>query len=411
MGGVSTYSATPIRVDNPYTISNLWHNCKVNTGIYDNSYVLNMYVYAKNSISNYNTITEIPSGHLPSDLNTSLAQNWYSAFSNCYRLTSFPDPFYNTSNATNICRIFGECSRIITVPNFDTNNVTDMRQMFYMCSRIITVPNFNTGKVTDMSWMFSYCYNLTTVPNFDTSNVTNMYYMFANCYNLTTVPNFDTSNVTNMQQVFYGCNNLTTSPNFDTSKVTNMHSTFSSCYNLITIPTFDTSNMTNISFMYSRCYNIRGDLYIESNNVIDATSLFSNASDYTKNIYCHANSITYNTIYNAMRNTYNSNWNAYLKTMEDTIAEIEWNGPGIYRFPTNKIALNIQNNIEAIIEVTPYTDYNLVYNMFARAPESFYIECANSNKTWGGFVNSTIGASFRFFKDITNMTANVVDII
>ena len=392
-GGVSTYSATPIRVDNPYTISNLWHNCKVNTGIYDNSYVLNMYVYAKNSISNYNTITEIPSGHLPSDLNTSLAQNWYSAFSNCYRLTSFPDPFYNTSNATNICRIFGECSRIITVPNFDTNNVTDMSKMFYMCSRIITVPNFNTGKVTDMSWMFSYCYNLTTVPNFDTSNVTNM------------------------QQVFYGCNNLTTSPNFDTSKVTNMHSTFHSCYNLITIPTFDTSNMTNISFMYSRCYNIRGDLYIESNNVIDATSLFSNASDYTKNIYCHANSITYNTIYNAMRNTYNSNWNAYLKTMENDYAEIivtEYNSSNIFRFPTNKIEFSVSGSDPAIIEVSPFTDYKLMFDHSVSRAADGYCSIIHNNTKWvdrAELTGAGVPITIRFFKDITNMTPDIVDTI
>ena len=36
--------------------------------------------YAKDNIPSYATITSIPSGHLPSDINTSLAQDWSDAF-------------------------------------------------------------------------------------------------------------------------------------------------------------------------------------------------------------------------------------------------------------------------------------------------------------------------------------------
>ena len=67
--------------------------------------------------------------------------------------------------------------------------------------------------------------------------------------------------------------------------------------------------------MFAFCSNIKGDLYIESNNVTSARNMFYNCPNYTKNIYCHADTTTYNTIYKAMgNNTYNSNWNAYLKT-------------------------------------------------------------------------------------------------
>ena len=220
-GGVSTYSTTPTQVENPYTISNLQVNYKVNSSInIDNRTVItNMVNYAKNNIPNHTRIVSIPSGHLPSDLDTSTAQNWRYAFAACPELISLPDPFYNTSNAI------------------------------------------------DMSWMFAVCFELTTVPNFDTSNVTNMAAMFRECYRLTTIPNFNTSKVTDM------------------------------------------------SSMFNCCFNIKGDLYIESNNVTMVKGLFAEALNYTKNIYCHANTNTYNAIYKAMGNkTYNSNWNAYLKT-------------------------------------------------------------------------------------------------
>lgn len=62
--------------------------------------------YASLSIPNYVRITKIPSGHLPTDINTSGAQNWYKAFYWCRNLTSLPDPFYDTSNATNMRRLF-----------------------------------------------------------------------------------------------------------------------------------------------------------------------------------------------------------------------------------------------------------------------------------------------------------------
>ena len=291
-GGVSTYSTTPTRVDNPYTISNLQFNCKINSYVNaDNRTVITDMAYYAGNIPGYDSITSIPSGHLPTDINTSLAQTWFSAFGSCQSLKELPDPFYDTSNAT------------------------DMGEMFYVCENLVTIPNFDTSNVTDMSSMFGSCTNLTTVPNFDTSNVIYMRDMFSSCENLTTVPNFDTGNVIYMGDMFRYCNNLTTVPNFDTSNVTEMRSMFEDCRNLTTVPNFDTSNVTEMDSMFSYCINIRGNLYIESNNVISAGTLFYNTPNYVKNIYCHANTTTYNTIYKAMgNNTYNSNWNTYLKT-------------------------------------------------------------------------------------------------
>ena len=102
----TTLSSSPQRVDNPYTIANFQYNCKVNVFLYDNSYITNMRRYAQRNIPNYNTITSIPSGYLPTDINTSLAKDWAYAFNDCSNLTSLPDPFYDTSNATNMSDMF-----------------------------------------------------------------------------------------------------------------------------------------------------------------------------------------------------------------------------------------------------------------------------------------------------------------
>ena len=273
-GGVSTYSAASTQVENPYTISNLQYNCKVNSSInIDNRPVITNMANYNNNIPDYTTITSIPSGYLPTDINTSTAQDWSCAFGvagaflGYMQLTSLPDPFYDTSNATNMSNMFGSCT------------------------------------------------NLTTVPNFDTSNVINMRGMFKSVYSLTTVPNFDTSNVIDMHDMFYRCNNLTNVPNFNTSNVTDMVGMFCDCDNLTTVPNFNISNVTDMSWMFRNCSNIKGNLYIKSNTVMSAEDMFYGCSNYTKNIYCHANTKTYNTIYGAMgSNTYNSKWNAYLKT-------------------------------------------------------------------------------------------------
>ena len=391
----------------PYNYAPLTSNLYISSDLTDEEpipLIMNMKYYARNNIPNYSSITEIPSGHLPTDINTSAAQNWSGAFSYCNALITLPAPFYNTSNATNMGSMFIFCYNLSTVPDFDTGNVTDMSDMFSGCANITTVPNFDTGNVTDMSKIFSscrnidtgnvtdmsdmfyQCRNLTTVPNFDTSKVTNMSDMFYSCNNLTTIPNFDTSNVTDMSYMFYGTN-ITSVPNFDTSNVTNMTRMFTFCYNLTTIPIFNINNVTRMTDMFSWCNNIQGNLYIESNNVTNTYNLFASTPNYTKNIYCHANSTTYNTIYaNMGNNTYNSNWNAYLKTFEDPIGSISqidsiqidsipdgeiYQNTAIFRSPVNTCAVYIPSPDNRILftspnfKLDPYTDYNFKVEFMA----------------------------------------------
>ena len=248
-----------------------------------------MHEYALDNITDYGGIAEIPEGHLPTDINTTYAQDWTRSFglyiggSN----TNLPDPFYDTSNATNMqnmfsyCGSFNENGGLKTVPNFDTSNVTDMSYMFNVCNRIKTVPNFNTSKVVNTVRMFSDCWDLVSVPNFNLSNVTDMTSMFYSCYDLTTIPNFDTSNVTGMAAIFRGCYNLTTVPNFDTSNVTDMSAMFESCSKLTTIPNFDTSNVTETENMFYGCRNLTAMPNFNLTNVYSMANMFYNCTNLT----------------------------------------------------------------------------------------------------------------------------------
>ena len=302
--------------------------------------------------------------------------------------------------------------------------------MFANCRNITNIPNFYTNNVTNMRYMFQNCWNLTSVPNFDTSSVTEMYGMFENCMRLTLVPDFDTKNITSMRGMFDYCSSLTTIPNFDTSNVTDMSQMFANCHNLTTIPNFDTNKVTNMYRMFYWCRNIRGDLYIESNNVTVAVELFANSAgtilnSYTKNIYCHANTNTYNTIYRAMgSNTYNSNWNAHLYTMEDNYAYINtynntFMGSGyILRFPTNKVEVCTNTGtLDCVLEVIPYTNYFIEdYIVTPVTPDGdmiprcmYQFSYTNSNginiRTERNVI-LPVCPSFRFFNGIENSTAN-----
>ena len=163
----------------------------------------------------------------------------------------------NTTNVTNMVRLFGMCVQLTKVALFDTSNVTDMTMMFDTCYKLNSVPLFDMKNVTNCSWMFYNCNLLNNIPLFDTSNVTDMNQMFNHCYNITTVPLFDTSKVTTIDQMFSYCTSLTSVPSFDTSNVTSMNNTFSVCSSLNYITLFDTSKVTNMASMFYGCTNVQ----------------------------------------------------------------------------------------------------------------------------------------------------------
>lgn len=144
--------------------------------------------------------------------------------------------------AGSVFNFFESCKRLITADlrGFDTSDVTDMKRMFAYCENLSTlnISNFNTQKVTDMSYMFYYCKNLSeiNVTSFNTSAVTNMNSMFNNCSSDTLVAlnlsSFNTSNVTDMKEMFYYCRfvkKIYVSASFTTDKVTSSDNMFKGC--------------------------------------------------------------------------------------------------------------------------------------------------------------------------------------
>ena len=143
----------------------------------------------------------------PPLLDTSNVTDMSRMFYFCLDLQSIPQ--LNTSNVTNMSGAFEECNSISTIPLLDTANVTDMSRMFYGCGNLGSIPKLNTLKVTNMSEMFVGCkYFWGTISPIDTSNVTDMSYMFYGCEDLSRIGQLNVSNVTDMSYMFYGCEEL-----------------------------------------------------------------------------------------------------------------------------------------------------------------------------------------------------------
>ena len=206
-------------------------------------------------------------------LNTSNVTNMYRMFYNCTNLTEIP--LLNTSNVTSMNSMFEDCASLITIPLLDTSNVIGMNSMFSRCTNLTSIPQLDTSNVVDMNQMFNDCENLTAIPQLDTSKVIDMRSMFMNCTSLITIPLLNTSNVTNMAFMFYNCTNLTEIPLLNTSNNTNMYYMFYGCTSLQTIPSLDTSNVTVMRYMFYDCTSLSDE---SLNNIL---AMCANATSYT----------------------------------------------------------------------------------------------------------------------------------
>ena len=75
-------------------------------------------------------------------------------------------------------------SVLLEVLGANTSNITNMNKMFYNCNALTTITLFDTYNVTNMGLMFVWCISLLSVPLFDTSNVDDISFMFSNCSNV-----------------------------------------------------------------------------------------------------------------------------------------------------------------------------------------------------------------------------------
>ena len=186
------------------------------------------------------------------DSNYKMSQIYPSTYQT---MTTVPDKL-DTSNVTNMSKMFYCCYNLTTVPQLDTSEATNMNNMFYGCQSLKSILEMDTNKVTDMNNMFYRCSSLKSIPQLDTNKVTNMRCMFEYCEHLTSIPELDTSNVTDMLQMFKNCESLTNIPQLNTSKVTNMYCMFEYCSVLTNIPQLDTSNVTRMSYMFTGCESL-----------------------------------------------------------------------------------------------------------------------------------------------------------
>ena len=203
------------------------------------------------------------------------------------------------NNLTNLNCFFSECSTLtsLDLSNFNTSNVTDMYRMFNKCyklQKINGLTNLITNKVTNMSAMFQYCNEIEylDLSNFNTSKVIKMGGMFRDCKKLKEIKgikNFITNNVTDMNSMFGDCHILEylDLSGFKTPNVTNMKYMFNKCYKLIEVKlnNFDTSNVTCMAFMFSECYklkNVEGINRFNTEKVTEMTSMFNECYELEK---------------------------------------------------------------------------------------------------------------------------------
>ena len=221
----------------------------------------------------------------------------YDMFSNLYGTKEIDFSKFNTSNVTNMGRMFYKNSTPkLNLSNFDTRNVIYMNAMFMEAWGIeelnlssfdtsnvwfmgnmfknthklknLDVHHFNTQKVKHMQYMF-YGSGATSLDlsHFDTSKVEDMSKMFAEMANITELDlsNFDTSNVKDMSRMFDHTAELRTLDlsNFNTSKVTDFSKMFANEYinkleRIYVKQDFDTSAGTDFTNIFTGRTNLRG---------------------------------------------------------------------------------------------------------------------------------------------------------
>lgn len=202
--------------------------------------------------------------------------NFQYMFGDCSKLTSIP--MFDTSKGTDFQNMFDKCSVLTSVPTFDTHNGTRFDRMFYFCNDLTTVPELDTSKGTSFAAMFYNCKSLTTIPTLNTSNGTSFENMFFGCTELVSIPMLDLHGATSFYQTFRGCAALTTIPKLDTSNVTNLFSTFTDCTALTLIPEIDTSKATDISGMFKNCTSLETIQELNLSSVEFATNAFAGCS-------------------------------------------------------------------------------------------------------------------------------------
>lgn len=195
---------------------------------------------------------------------------------------------FDSSKVTSIYDMFSNLygTKEIDFSKFNTSNVTNMGRMFYKnTTPKLDLSNFDTRNVIYMNAMFMEAWGIEelNLSSFDTSNVWFMGNMFKNTHKLKNldVHHFNTQKVKHMQYMFYGSGATSLDlSHFDTSKVEDMSKMFAEMANIteLDLSNFDTSNVKDMSRMFERTAELRTlDLSnFNTSKVTDFSKMFAN---------------------------------------------------------------------------------------------------------------------------------------
>ena len=201
---------------------------------------------------------------------------------------------FDSSKVTSTYDMFSNLygTKEIDFSKFNTSNVTNMGRMFYKNSTPkLDLSNFDTRNVIYMNAMFMEAWGIEelNLSSFDTSNVWFMGNMFKNTHKLKNldVHHFNTQKVKHMQYMFYGSGATSLDlSHFDTSKVEDMSKMFAEMANIteLDLSNFNTSNVKDMSRMFDRTAELRTlDLSnFNTSKVTDFSKMF--ASEITNKL-------------------------------------------------------------------------------------------------------------------------------
>ena len=159
-------------------------------------------------------------------------KSFYSSFENTAALDAInATDIPNTSNVTNMSRMFMAAAYADSSPDFsqwNVSNVTNMNSTFQSSRLNPLISDWDVSSVVDMSYMFTYAYSFNQdLSDWDVSNVTNMAYMFSQAYKFQgDISTWDVSNVTDMSYMFERMKFIGDLSAWRPTNVTNMHKMF-----------------------------------------------------------------------------------------------------------------------------------------------------------------------------------------
>ncbi len=178
----------------------------------------------------------------------------YLYFYNSTELVSVPS-MSSLANITHCMGMFGNCTKLTTVPSLPPN-ATTFHRAFENCTSLVNAPAI-PSKAVFIGMMFKNCTSLKNTP-INNSNVSSrMFDMFYECTSLTSAANFNIpASMYYGYRMFYGCTSLETPPPVVRGTDAQAYRMFEGCTALKTAPTFE-GTFTSLSTCFWKCSSLK----------------------------------------------------------------------------------------------------------------------------------------------------------